>query len=187
MDENIAFILESAEDGMKHSVEHLERELLKIRAGKANPVMLDGVRVDYFGAMTPLNQLASVSSEDARTLLVRPFDRKELPKIERAIIEANLGFNPQNDGTNIRIPIPMLTEDRRKQLTRQAKEEAENGKISIRNVRRDHNQELKKLKDDGVSEDMIKDGEASIQELTNKYSSQVDEIMKIKEAEIMTV
>ncbi|HHG84614.1 MAG TPA: ribosome recycling factor [Bacteroidetes bacterium] len=187
MDENVAFLLESAEEAMDKSVEHLDRELLKIRAGRANPVMLEGVMVDYFGSMTPLNQLATVSSEDARTLLVRPFDRKELPKVERAIIEANLGFNPQNDGNNIRIPIPMLTEERRKQLTRQAREEGEKAKISIRNVRRDHNSELKKLKDEGVSEDQIKDGEGEIQSLTNKFSTRVDGILKKKEDEIMTV
>jgi ribosome recycling factor len=187
MDENVAFILESVEDDMKKSIEHLERELLKIRAGKANPVMLNGVRVEYYGAQTPLNQVASVAAEDARTLLVKPFDRKALQNIERGIIEANLGFNPQNDGTNIRIPIPMLTEERRKSLTKQARSEGENAKISIRNIRRDANSELKKLKDENVSEDQIKDGEEEVQKLTNKFTDKVDEVLKKKEGEIMTV
>ncbi|MEM0999569.1 MAG: ribosome recycling factor [Bacteroidota bacterium] len=187
MDENVEIILESVEEDMKKAVAYLERELLKIRAGKANPVMLNGVRVEYYGAPTPLNQVASVASEDARTLLVKPFDRKALANIERAIIEANLGFNPQNDGNNIRIPIPMLTEERRRSLTKQARSEGENAKVSIRSLRRDANSELKKLKDENVSEDQIKDGEGEVQKLTNKFAEQIEAIIKQKETEIMTV
>lgn len=187
MDENVAFLLDSAEEAMQKALEHLEHELVKIRAGKANPVMLQGVRVEYYGAMSPLNQVASVAAEDARTLLIKPFDRKEITNIEKAIVLANLGFNPQNDGINIRIPIPMLTEERRIKLGKQARSEGENGKISIRNARRDHISEIKKLKDEGVSEDQIKDGESKVDELTKKYTAKVDEILKRKEEEIMTV
>ena len=176
-----------AEDGMQNSIQHLDRELVKIRAGKANPVMLNGVRVDYYGSQTPINQVASVVAEDARTLRVTPFDKSSLSAIERAIIEANLGLNPQNDGTIIRIPIPQLTGDRRRDLVKQAKAEGEAAKISIRNVRRDHNDQLKKLKDDGVSEDQIKRGEEEVQKLTNKYSDRVDETIKKKEEEITTI
>lgn len=187
MDENVAIFLESAEEAMIKALDHLKHELLKIRAGKANPIMLQSVRAEYYGTMTPLNQLASVSAEDARTLIIKPFDRKEITKIERAIVEANLGFNPQNDGMNIRIPIPMLTEERRIKLTKQAKEETEKGKVSIRNARRDHISEIKKLKDEGVSEDQIKDGEAEVDIITKKYTGKVDEVLKRKEEEIMTV
>jgi ribosome recycling factor len=187
MEELVKMVIESAEESMHRSVEHLESELLKIRAGKANPVMLDGIRAEYYGAMTPLNQLATVSAQDARMLVVQPFDRKSIGLIERAIIEANLGFNPQNDGMVIRIPIPQLTEDRRKQLVRQSKDECENAKIAIRNIRRDHNDQMKKLKDDNVSEDQIKTGETKIQDLTNSYVSRIDDVLKKKEAEIMTI
>ena len=187
MHEDVAMILEMAEDGMQNSIQHLDRELVKIRAGKANPVMLSGVRVEYYGSQTPLNQVASVVAEDARTLRVTPFDKSALSSIERAIIEANLGFNPQNDGTIIRIPIPQLTGDRRRDLVKQAKAEGEAAKISIRNVRRDHNDQLKKLKDEGVSEDQIKRGEEEVQKLTNKYSDKVDETIKKKEEEITTI
>lgn len=185
--EDINFILESAEDGMKSSVSHLDSELLKIRAGKANPVMLKGVMVQYYGASTPLNQVASVMAEDPRTLKVQPFDKSALHNIERGIIEANLGFNPQNDGLVIRVPIPIPTEERRKQLVKQAKAEGEKAKVSIRNVRREHNDDLKKLKDDGVSEDQIKGGEDEVQKLTNTFSNKVDEVIKAKEEEIMTI
>lgn len=187
MDEMVEMILESAEESMGKAIEHLERELLKIRAGKANPVMLQGVRVEYYGAMTPLNQLASVSAPDARTIMVQPFDKGALREIEKAIIEANLGFNPQNDGTVIRVPVPQLTEERRRDLVKQAKNEGENCKISIRNIRRDHNDQLKKLKDENVSEDQIKNGEGEVQKVTNKYGDKVDAVIKKKEEDIMTI
>lgn len=187
MHEDVAFILESAEEGMQNSVTHLDKELTKIRAGKANPVMLQGVRVEYYGAPTPINQVASIVAEDARTLRVTPFDKSALSAIERGIVEANLGLNPQNDGIIIRIPIPMLTGERRQQLVKQAKAEGENAKVSIRNVRRDHNDQLKALKDDGVSEDQIKRGEDEVQKLTSKYSDKVDEVIKKKEEEITTI
>lgn len=187
MDENIEFILESTEESMKSAIEHLDRALLKIRAGKANPVMLGSVFAEYYGARTPLNQLASVVAADGRTLVVTPFDKGAIGAIERGITEANLGFNPQNDGQRIIIPIPMLTEERRKELVKQAKSEGEDAKVSIRNSRRDGNNEIKKLKDDGVSEDEIKNGEAEVQKLTDKYTEMVDEKLKTKEGEIMTI
>lgn len=187
MDEDVAFILESAKEGMESSVSHLDKELLKIRAGRANAVMLQGVRVEAYGVMSPINQVASVVAEDARTLKVVPFDKSSLSAIERGIVEANLGLNPQNDGITIRIPIPQLTGERRKDLVKQARAEGEAAKVSIRNVRREHNDMMKKLKDDGVSEDQIKRGEEEVQKLTNTYSDKIDAVLKKKEAEITTI
>jgi ribosome recycling factor len=187
MEEEIKFVIDLASETMKKSIDHLEAELLKIRAGKANPVMLDGLRVDFYGMPTPINQVASVSAMDARTLVVKPFDKKSLHAVERAIVEANLGLNPQNDGVVIRIPIPPLNEERRRQLVKQSKDEGESAKIAIRNIRRDHNEQLKKLKDEGYSEDQIKRGETKIQELTDSSVAKVDEILKKKEVDIMTV
>jgi ribosome recycling factor len=149
--------------------------------------MLDSVRVEYYGAPTPLNQLSTVSAQDARMLVIQPFDRKSIAAIERAIKEANLGFNPQNDGIVIRIPIPALNEERRRQLVKQAKDECEDSKIAIRKVRQHHNEELKKLKNEGISEDSIKTAEAKVQEYTNAFVAKVDEILRKKEAEIMTI
>ncbi|HEX2899145.1 MAG TPA: ribosome recycling factor [Bacteroidia bacterium] len=187
MDENVKMILDEAEDLMKKSLVHLESELNKIRAGKANPVMLDGLRAEYYGAPTPLNQLASISAQDARMLVIQPFDKKSIAAIERSIKEANLGFNPQNDGIVIRIPVPIASEERRRQLVKQARDEGENAKIAMRNVRRDHNDMIKKLKDEKVSEDEIKTGEAKMQDITNAYIAKVEEVLKKKEAEIMTI
>lgn len=187
MDENVKMVLDEAEDLMKKSLHHLEIELHKIRAGKANPVMLDGIKADYYGAPTPLNQLATISAQDARMLVIQPFDKKSISAIERAIQEANLGFNPQNDGIVIRIPIPIASEERRRQLVKQARDEGENAKIALRNVRRDHNEMIKKLKEEKVSEDEIKNGEIKMQDLTNGFIAKVEEVLKKKEAEIMTI
>lgn len=187
MEDAILDILEEAELEMGASIEHLDKVLLAIRAGKANPVMLQGVRVEYYGAMTPLNQVASVTAEDGRTLRVQPFDRSALSAIERAIINANLGFNPQNDGTLIRINVPQLTEERRKSLVKQARDEGENARISIRGHRRDANSSLKKLKDEGISEDQIKRGEEKVDDLTKRFGDKVDAVLKKKEGEIMTI
>lgn len=180
-------ILEEAEDLMKKSLIHLESELHKIRAGKANPVMLDGVRAEYYGALTPLNQLATISAQDARMLVIQPFDKKSIAIIERAIKEANLGFNPQNDGIVIRIPVPIASEERRRQLVKQARDAGEDAKIAMRNVRRDHNDMIKKLKEEKVSEDQIKTGEAKMQDITNAFIAKVEDVLKKKEAEIMTI
>lgn len=180
-------ILDEAEDLMKKSLIHLEAELHKIRAGKANPVMLDGLRADYYGAPTPLNQLATITAQDARMLVIQPFDKKSINAIERSIKEANLGFNPQNDGIVIRIPVPIASEERRRQLVKQARDEGENAKIAMRNVRRDHNDMIKKLKEEKVSEDQIKTGETKMQDITNAFIAKVEEVLKKKEAEIMTI
>ncbi|MCB9231776.1 MAG: ribosome recycling factor [Bacteroidia bacterium] len=187
MDENVSFILDAASESMEAAIDHLNRELAKIRAGKANPAMLDGVVVEYYGANAPLKQVATVSTQDARTLIVNPFDKKSISAVERGIIAANLGLNPSNNGEKIIIPVPIPTEERRRDLVRQAKAEGENAKVSIRNSRRDSNSDLKALKDEGVSEDEIKGGEDAIQKLTNDFGARVDEILKQKEAEILTI
>lgn len=176
-----------AKEQMNKSIAHLESELLKIRTGKANPAMLDAVYVEYYGAPVPLQQVASVSTPDPRTIVVQPWERKTLQDIERAIINANLNLNPQNDGEVIRISVPPLTEERRKELVKQAKSEGETCKVSIRNSRRDANELVKKLAKDGLAEDLAKDAEAKIQSITNDYISKVDAYLSTKEKEIMTV
>lgn len=180
-------ILELTEESMDKAVAHTKSELAKIRAGKANPSILEGVMVEYYGAMTPLNQLASVNTPDARSFLIKPFEKSILADVEKAIINSNLGLNPQNDGENIRINLPPLTEDRRIQLVKQAKSDCEQGKISIRTVRKDMNDELKKLQKDGAPEDLVKDAEGEVQKITDKHSEKLDEIFKVKEEEIMTI
>lgn len=187
MDDSIKSVLSACEENMKKSIHHLEAELLKIRAGKASPVMVDGVMVDYYGSPTPINQVAAVSTADAKTLTIKPWEKSMIPAIERAIIEANLGFNPQNDGELIRIMIPTLTEERRKDLAKQAKSEGEESKISIRNARQDANNKLKQLQKDGTEEDLVKVAEKNVQDLTDKYAKQVESILEVKEKEIMTV
>lgn len=187
MEEEISIILESAEESMGNAISHLEKNLTKIRAGKANPNMLDGVFVDYYGSPTPLSQVANVSTLDARTLTVNPWEKASLEPIERAIINSNLGLNPQNNGEMVIINIPQLTEERRKDLVRQAKAEAEDAKVSIRNARKDANDEVKNLEKEGLSEDRTKDVEGEVQDLTNKYSSRVDAILSAKEEDIMKV
>lgn len=187
MEEEISFYIEDAEASMKKAVTHTLNEFSKIRAGKANPVMLKGMMVEYYGSMSPLDQIANVSAPDARTLMVKPWEKGTLNDIERAIINSDLGLNPQNDGETIRMNVPVLTEERRRDLVKQSKAEAENGKVSIRNIRKETNAELKKLQKDGASEDNIKDAESTIQELTNQYSKNIDEIFAKKDAEIMTI
>jgi ribosome recycling factor len=185
--EDIDFYLEHAKELMDKSVEHAASELSKIRAGKAMPNMLDGIEVDYYGSRTPLNQVASVNTPDARTLVIKPWEKNMLGEIERAIINSDLGLNPQNDGEIIRINIPTLTEERRKTLVKQAKQEAENGKVSIRNVRKDTNDNLKKLLKEGVSEDQVKSAEDDVQKLTDEHVARIDKLLESKEKDIMTV
>jgi ribosome recycling factor len=170
---------------MTKALNHVGHELTKIRAGKANPTMLDGLLVSYYGAMTPLQQVASVTTPDARTLFVKPWEKGMIPEIEKAIINGNLGLNPQNDGQQVIINIPMLTEERRKQLVKQVGQECEHGKVSIRNIRKDTNEQLKKIK--GVSEDDVKNAEEKVQKMTDDYITKIDSLMKKKEGEIMTV
>ncbi len=185
--EEIQLFLDEAKSLMGKAIEHTQSELQKIRAGKASPSMLDGVHVDYYGAPTPLNQVASINTPDARTLLIKPWEKTLVQEIERAIINSDLGFAPQNDGENIRINIPPLSEDRRHQLVKQVKQECEHGKVSIRTIRKDTNDSIKKLQNEGVSEDLVKDGEAEVQKLTDQFSNQIDEVFKVKEHELMTV
>ena len=172
---------------MDKAVEHADGELNKIRAGKASPSMLDDIVVDYYGSPTPLNQVGSVNTPDARTIVVQPWEKSLLNAIEKAITDANLGVNPQNDGVIIRINVPPLTEERRRDLVKKAKAEAENGKIAIRNVRKDANEKIRKLKTEGVSEDEMKTGESEIQKLTDGYIAKVDVLAAAKEKDIMTV
>lgn len=187
MNEEVQFYIEEAQEGMEKAIGHLQSELGKIRAGKASTAMLDGVKVEYYGAPTPLNQLASVNTSDARTLVITPWEKSALSAIERAIINANLGLNPSNDGTLIRINVPPLTEERRRDLVKRTKAEGESAKVAIRNIRRDANEAIKKLQKDGVPEDMVKDGEGKVQQVTDKMIAKVDELLTVKEKEIMTV
>ncbi len=172
---------------MKKAISHLEAELQKIRAGKANPALVDSVMVDYYGNMTPLNQIANVSTADARTLIVQPWEKSMLTPIEKAIQVANLGLNPQNDGVVIRINVPALTEERRKELVKKAKAEAEHCKVTLRNARKDGNEAIRKFVKSGVPEDLGKQAEAKIQTLTDNYSAKADKHIESKEKEIMTV
>jgi ribosome recycling factor len=187
MTEEVNFHLDVAKEQMLEAISHLENVLGKIRAGKANPQMLRTVKVDYYGVLTPLAQAANVSTPDAQTIAVQPFDKGLIAEIEQAIVDANLGFNPSNNGEKVIINVPPLTEDRRRDLVKQAKVEIENAKVSVRNIRQKANDEMKKLGKDGLSEDMVRDAEASVQELTNTYSAKIDVVYTAKEAEIMTV
>jgi ribosome recycling factor len=187
MSELIKKQVNDAKANMDRAIEHADNELNKIRAGKASPSLLDDVKVDYYGTPTPLSQIGSVNTPDARTIVVQPWEKSLLGAIEKAIKEANLGLNPQNDGIIIRINVPPLTEERRRDLVKKAKGEAENGKIAIRNIRKDANEKIKKLKPEGVSEDEIKVGEAEVQKLTDAYIAKVDVLSEAKEKDIMTV
>ncbi len=187
MEDKVKELMAKADSLMKKSVLHLEDELAKIRAGKANPMMLDGISVDYYGTPTPINQVGSVTVTDARTLTVQPWEKHMLPVIEKAIMGANIGLNPSNDGTLIRIPVPVLTEERRKGLVKQANSAGEDAKIALRNLRRDGHKRIAEYVKDGLSEDQGKRKEGEIDEMTKKYTGKVDEILKAKEKDIMTV
>lgn len=187
MEEEIQLYLDDARENMDKAVDHTKHELAKIRAGKAMPNMLDGLQVEYYGSMTPINQVATVNTPDPRTLSVKPFEKTMIAEIEKAIINSDLGLNPQNDGEQVRINIPPLTEERRLNLMKQVKNEAENGKISIRNARHDTNHNLKQMQKDGASEDLIKDAEGDVQKITDVHTAKIDELVKLKEADIMTV
>jgi ribosome recycling factor len=187
MNEEIDFILDSTEESMSGSIAHLEKEFLNIRAGKASPAMLGGVFVDYYGSQTPLGQVSNINVPDARTITIQPFEKSMLQPIEKAIMVANIGFNPMNNGDVIIISVPPLTEERRRDLTKQAKAEAEDAKIGIRNARQEANKDIKKLEKEGTSEDVCKTAEDEVQTLTNTYIRKIDEILAHKEAEIMKV
>ena len=185
--DEISSIQHHAEDLMKKAIDHLEVELVKVRAGKANPQMVDGITVDYYGSQMPLNQVSNVSIMDARTLSIQPWEKNMLQPIERAIIAANIGINPQNDGNIIRLFLPPLTEERRKELVKKCQGEGEHSKVAIRNIRRDAIEHIKRLQKNGLSEDASKDAEADVQGLTDKFIAAVDKHLATKEKEIMSV
>ncbi len=185
MNEDLEIIFDLARDSMSNAISHLEKKLLNIRAGKANPNMLTNVFVDYYGTSTPISQTANINTPDGRTLIIQPWDKSMLPEIEKGIEVANLGFNPMNNGENIIINVPVLTEERRRELVKQAKSEVEEAKIAIRNARKDANNEVKKSSD--FSEDLKKNSELDIQEITDNSILKVDQIFDKKQEEIMTL
>ena len=187
MSDELALILDNTEDLMKKAINHLEAELAKVRAGKANPQMLDGIVVDYYGSPTPIGQVGNISAMDARTLTIQPWEKNMLQPIERAIIASNIGINPQNDGNMIRLFLPPLTEERRKELVKRSNGEGEQSKVAIRSIRRDAIEDIKKLQKDGLSEDAAKDAEASAQQITDKYIALVEKHLGTKEKEILSV
>jgi len=187
MTEEVQLVLDDAIERMDKAVDHLDKELGKIRAGKANPKMLDGLMIDYYGSMTPLTQVANINTPDPRTIAIQPWEKKMIQTIERALMAANLGMTPENNGEIIRLNVPPLTEERRKSLVKQAKQESEDAKVSVRSIRRDMIEEFKKLKKDGLSEDAEKDAEAEAQKIHDRYIRKVDELMEKKEKDILTV
>ncbi|MGN6616893.1 MAG: ribosome recycling factor [Ilyomonas sp.] len=187
MSEELELLMDDAESTMRKAISHLETELTKIRAGKASPSMLDGINVEYYGAPTPLNQVANVSALDARTISIQPWEKKMLAAIEKAILAANIGITPQNDGNQVRLFLPPLTEERRRELFKKASGEGEQSKVAIRNIRRETIEEIKKLQKDGLSEDAAKDAEKAVQDLTDRFISLVDKHLAAKEKEMMAV
>ena len=187
MSDELNIIKDQALDGMNKAINHLETELVKIRAGKATPGIVDGIMVDYYGNPTPISQIGNISVADARTLSIQPWEKNMLQPIERAIIAANIGITPQNDGNMIRLFMPPLTEERRKDLVKKSHGEGENSRVSIRTIRRDAMEHIKKLQKNGLSEDLCKDAEKNVQDMTDKYISLVDKHLAAKEKEIMTV
>lgn len=187
MNEEVQLYIDDAKDKMKKAIVHLENELAKIRAGKANPSMMQGIFVDYYGSKTPLHQVANINTTDARTIVIQPWEKNMIDPIEKAIFAANIGLTPMNSGDMIRISIPPLSEERRHNLVKQSRHEGETAKVSIRNTRRENIEEIKKLQKEGVPEDEIKKAEDEMQKMTDNYSKKVDEILQHKEGEIMSV
>jgi ribosome recycling factor len=183
--EEIELYIDEARDQMTKAVNHVGHELVKIRAGKASPSMLDGLMVSYYGSMSPLNQVSSITAPEARTLFIKPWEKSMIQEIEKSILAANLGLTPSNDGQQVIINIPMLTEERRKILVKQVHQECEHGKVTIRSIRKDTNEQLKKIK--GASEDDIKNAEEVVQKMTDEHILKIDALMKKKETDIMTV
>ena len=186
-EEEINLTLEMAEDSMQQAIKHLDHEFLKIRTGKAAATMLDGIMIDYYGAQTPISQVANIVPADARTLTVQPWERKVLNAIEKAIFEANMGITPQNDGSIIRLSIPPLTEERRRDMVKKAKAAADYSKVGVRNARKDAMDSIKKAVKDGFSEDAGKRKEEEIQKLTDRFTEKIDKLMEAKEKDIMTI
>ena len=187
MNEDLQLILDDAKDQMEKAIVHLEGELAKVRAGRANPAMLENVMVDYYGNRTPLRHVANINSQDAKTLIIQPYEKPMLEAVEKAIQAANLGLTPQNDGNIVRISIPALTEERRKEMVKKVKGEAENCKVAVRNIRKDTNIAIKALLKEGVPEDEVKEGETKVQTLTDGFIGQADKHSEKKEQEILTV
>lgn len=187
MTDDAILCLEEVEESMQQAIKHLEKEFLKVRAGKATPAMLAGVRVDYYGVLTPLEQTSNINTPDARQIIIQPFDRTTIDEIEKAVLNANLGFNPQNEGDIIRINVPPLTEERRLDLVKKAKAIVEDTKIGIRNARRHGNDEAKQLEKDGLPEDDAKRLMDEIQKLTDSFSEKIDKLFEAKETDILTV
>jgi ribosome recycling factor len=187
MNEEIQMIIDETKDSMSKALIHLEDELRKVRAGKASPDMLNGIMVEYYGMPTPINQIANVKMLDGRTLIIVPFEKKVIGDVERAIFQSNIGITPQNDGENIRLSVPLMTEERRRDLVKQAKHHGEQSKIVIRNFRKDANEMIKGLVKDGLSEDEGKDAEETVQQLTNDHIAKIDKMLVAKEDEIMTI
>ncbi len=180
-------IISAAEEKMARSIEHLKDEMANIRAGKASPNVLNGVMVSYYGNQTPINQVDSVAVPDARTITILPWDKKMIPVIEKAILDANIGLTPSNNGEHVRLTIPPLTEERRKQLVKQVRAEGEQARVGVRNARRDAIEVLRKEQKNGMPEDVVKDGEEKMQKSTDKFSKLIDEVLDAKEKEILTV
>ena len=187
MTDELSLIIEETGDLMKKAIGHLEAELVKIRAGRANPQILDGITLDYYGSPTPVNQVANISVADARTLTIQPWEKNMLQPIERAIIAANIGITPQNDGSLIRLFLPPLTEERRKELVKKAHHDGELSRVAVRNIRRDTLEHIKRMQKEGLSEDVAKDAIADIQALTDKYIGLIEKHLSLKEKEIMAV
>jgi len=187
MNEEVNFILDSTKESMTSALKHLEKQFSNIRAGKASPAMLGSVTVDYYGSKTPLTQVGNVSTPDARTITIQPYEKTMIREIEKGIMFANLGFNPMNNGELVIISVPPLTEERRRDLVKQAKVEAEDSKVGVRNDRKSANSEIKKLEKEGLSEDLVKNSEADIQILTDSHIKKIDDMLSVKEKEIMTI
>lgn len=187
MNDETQFVLDEANESMQNAIMHLEKEFQKIRAGKASPQMLEGVKVDYYGVLSPLEQISNINTPDPRQIIIQPWEKKMLPVIEKAIMAANLGFNPQNNGEILRIIVPQLTEERRREMVKRAKTETETARVSIRNIRRNANESAKKLEKEGTPEDEIKVLEKEIQNLTDNYIEKIDKLFDAKEKDIMTV
>jgi ribosome recycling factor len=187
MDELVKMVLDETREKMEKSITHLENELIKIRAGKASTHIVDGIKVDYYGVLTPLNQVSNIGTPDVKTVAIQPWDKNMIDLIEKAIMQANIGITPENNGEIIRLNIPPLTEERRRELVKQVKHEGEDTKVGIRNARRDANDELRALQKDGLPEDEQKNGEAEVQRLTDEYIEKVEKDIEVKEEDIMTV
>lgn len=187
MQEELELVFESTKDDMDRAIAHMEKALVKIRAGRANPSMLEGVMVEYYGSPTPLGQVSNVNTPDARTISIQPWEKSIIPDIEKAILNAGLGFNPMNNGESVIISVPPLTEERRKELAKLAKAESESAKVGVRAARKSAMDELKKMGNDGLSEDLQKDSENDIQKMTDEYIAKCDALFAKKETDIMTV